>query len=152
MSRRFILALAAGGVVAGLLDLWAAALINGVTLDVIMRAVARGLLGAEAMQGGTSTAVLGLVLHVLMSLLIAAIYGAATLPLPVLLRRWVLFGVLFGLGVFVVMNYVVVPLSAIGRPPAFHSLAFALQHVLAMVGFGLIIAYAAHRGARPARR
>jgi hypothetical protein len=151
MLKRVVIAAVIAGAVAGLLDIGAAALINGLGLDVIMRAIARGVLGPAAMKGGTNAAILGLVLQVLMGILIALIYGLASLRLPILARRWITFGLAYGVGIFFVMNYVVVPLSAVGMVPQFKTLAFAGQHMAAMLGFGLICAFAAHR-AMVARR
>jgi hypothetical protein len=44
--------------------------------------------------------------------------------------------------VFVVMNYVVVPLSEIGRMPQFTAWTFA-ENLAAMLGFGLLVAFLA---------
>jgi hypothetical protein len=147
MTRKLLIALVVGGALAGLADIAMAAIINHVGLDVIMRAIARGLLGGPAMQGGLPVAILGLFLQVAMSVLIALIYGAASLRLPVLTRRWVTSGLAYGVVVFVVMNWVVVPLSAIHALPRFKSLLHAGENLLAMFVFALIIAFFAHRGA-----
>lgn len=152
MTRRLLLALIIGGALAGLADIAMAAIINRVGLDVIMRAIARGLLGRPAMQGGLPATILGLILQVAMSVLIALIYGLASLRLPVLTRRWAIGGLAYGVVVFVVMNWVVVPLSAIHALPRFKSLLYAAENLAAMFVFALIIAWFAHRGAGgPAR-
>jgi uncharacterized membrane protein YagU involved in acid resistance len=91
---------------------------------------------------------LGLVPQWAMSILIAAIYSFAASMWPVLARRWVLWGTLYGVVVFIVMNYVVVPLSAVHRIPHFTARMFA-ENMLAMLLFGLIVAYFA-RNARGA--
>ena len=61
--------------------------------------------------------------------------------------RWVPGGIAYGGVVFVVMNYAVVPLSAWRRLPDFTAV-LAVQNLLAMVLFGLIVAFFAkrHRG------
>jgi uncharacterized membrane protein (DUF485 family) len=132
------------GLVAGTIDLAAAAAINGVGFGVILRAVASGLLGPAAFGGGTSVAVLGLILQWAMSIVIAGIYAMAAVRLQALIRRWIIAGVVYGVIVFFVMNYVVVPLSAIGHIPHFRSLSFVLN-LLAMLLFGLIIASITNR-------
>src|SRR5690606_38395605 len=98
-----------GGFVAGSLDILAAALINRVDPLITMRAIASGLLGRAAYQGGLPVARLGLLLQWAMSLLIAAIFVFAAGRLAWLGRRWVAAGLLYGVAVFVVMEYVVVP-------------------------------------------
>jgi xanthine/uracil permease len=85
-----------------------------------------------------------LVLQELMGILIAAVFVTATYYLPALRRRWVLAGLAYGVVIFFVMNYVVVPLSAWRRMPHFTPVKFA-ANLLAMLLFGLIVAYFARR-------
>ncbi|KAA0070567.1 hypothetical protein [Rhodanobacter sp. T12-5] len=132
-----------GGFVAGSLDVLAAALINRINPLIILRAIASGLLGREAFQGGMPVAWLGLGLQWAMSLLIAAIFVLAARRMSWLTRRWIAAGVLYGAVVFVVMEYVVVPRSAAGKP---HFTALSLaENLLAMFVFGLIVAFFARR-------
>ncbi|MBN9318559.1 MAG: hypothetical protein BGN86_03270 [Caulobacterales bacterium 68-7] len=147
MVRRLLVATALGGAVAGLLDIAMAAAIYQAPLDVIMRSIARGALGSAAMQGGMSATLLGLGLQVLMGALIGVIYGAASIRLPILRRHWVGFGVLYGIAVFVVMNWVVVPLSAVHAQPKFTPMLAALN-IAAMIVFALVISASARRGAK----
>ena len=147
MVRRLLIATALGGAVAGLLDIAMAAAIYQTSLDVIMRSIARGLIGREAMQGGMSATLLGLGLQVLMGALIGVIYGAASLRAPILRRHWIGFGVLYGLVVFVVMNWVVVPLSAVHAQPKF-TLTVAALNIAAMIVFALVISASARRVAK----
>jgi uncharacterized membrane protein YagU involved in acid resistance len=132
-----------GGFIAGTIDIGAAALINRISPLVILRAIASGLLGREAFAGGMPVAWLGLGLQWAMSLLIAAIFVLAARRMSWLTRRWIGAGVLYGAVVFVVMEYVVVPLSAAGKP---HFTALSLaENLLAMFVFGLIVAFFARR-------
>ena len=143
-----IVAILLGGTVAGLVDIGAASAINGF-LDpiVICHAIASGVIGpAAAKAGGMQTALLGLVLQVAMSLIIATIYNFGASMLPVLRRQWLPAGLAFGVGVFFVMEFAVVPLSAIGHFPKFTLQSFALN-MAAMLLFGVIIAWFA-RGER----
>lgn len=133
-----------GGFVAGTIDIGAASLINGISPFVILRAIASGLLGKAAFQGGMPVSLLGLGLQWAMSLLIAAIFVFATRPLAWLKRRWVMAGVLYGAVVFGVMEYVVVPLSAAWPKPHFTTQSF-IENLLAMLLFGLIVAFFARR-------
>jgi uncharacterized membrane protein YagU involved in acid resistance len=137
------LAVLYGGFVAGSLDVLAAALINRINPLIILLAIASGLLGREAFQGGMPVAWLGLGLQWAMSLLIAAIFVLAARRMSWLTRHWIGAGVLYGAVVFVVMEYVVVPLSAAGKP---HFTALSLaENLLAMFVFGLIVAFFARR-------
>ena len=137
-----IVAILLGGTIAGLVDIGAASAINGFVDPLrILRFIAGGLIGLPAAKaGGTETAALGLALQIAMSLIIATIYGIGATFLPVLRRQWLPAGLAFGVGVFAVMTYVVVPLSAIGggMPPFTQKQALNL---LAMLLFGTIIAW-----------
>jgi hypothetical protein len=127
-----------GGVIAGTIDIGAASLINWVNPLIICKAVASGLLGRASFHAGASSMALGLLLQWLMSVLIAACCIFAGRWLPILRKRWIEGGLAFGFITFFVMNYVVVPLSAVGHAPHFGIRTF-LENMLAMLLFGVII-------------
>ena len=81
---------------------------------------------------------------VAMSIVIAAIYGLVSLWLPLLATMWIAAGLAYGVGIFVVMTYVVIPLSAAPSRPL-PGMSKIGKDLLAMLGFGLIIAYTVHR-------
>lgn len=128
------------GLVAGIIDIGAAALINHVGPALILQAIASGVIGIKSYAGGAATILLGLALQLAMSIVIAGIYALAATRLAWLRSRAVLAGLAFGVGVFVVMNMVVVPLSAFGPKPAHVTLMFLALNLLAMLGFGVIVA------------
>jgi hypothetical protein len=142
-------AIALGGLTAGTLDIAAAALINDRNPVFILHAIAGGILGTASFSGGAGTAILGLFLQWAISLAIAAIYVIASRPLPVLCRLWPAGSAAYGVAIFLVMNYVVVPLSAYGRFPHFTAVK-AVENLLAMLLFGLIVAFFARRGSATA--
>lgn len=131
---------------AGTLDIGAAILTNPqVPAQVVLQSVAGGWLGSAAYRGGWPTAWLGLASHFGIMLVIAAIYMVAAARVPALRRWWIGAGVVFGVAVWLVMAFVVVPLSASTLPgPA--DLTAALKpltiHILAV---GLPIAWIARR-------
>lgn len=129
-----------GGFVAGTIDIGAASVINWLSPVIIMQAIASGALGKASFQGGVYSAALGVVLQWAMSLLIAAIYVLAATRIPRLGRQWVAGGLLYGVVVYFVMTYVVVPLSAAGFSHGFHLRSF-IENMLAMLLFGLIVAF-----------
>jgi len=133
-----------GGLVAGTVDIGAATLINCVNPLIILQAIASGLLGRAAFQGGAGVMLLGLVLQWAMSILIAAFFSFAANRWPVLARRWILWGTLYGVVVFIVMNYLVVPLSAASHKWT-HPLSWFVENGLAMLVFGWIVAFTANR-------
>lgn len=128
-----------GGLVAGTLDIGAATLISGASPVVILKYIAAGLLGKQAMAGGADIAALGMVLQWAMSILIAAIFVLAVGRRVAATRQWPVWGVAYGVVVFAVMNYVVVPLSALHKVPHFTTFSF-IANLAAMLLFGWIIA------------
>jgi hypothetical protein len=78
----------------------------------ILQSIASGVMGRAAYQGGAPAAFLGLLLHFFIAFGIAATYYAATRLLPWLNRHPWLYGPLYGVIVYVVMNHIVVPMSA----------------------------------------
>jgi uncharacterized membrane protein YagU involved in acid resistance len=144
LSRGTLTAILLGGIVAGTIDIGAACLISGRSLTFILHTIAGGLLAKRAYSGGTATALLGLVLQEVMGIIIAAIYVIAAGALGVLKRRWLLMGPAYGVVIFFVMNYVVLPLSAWKVVPQFTTQKF-FENMAAMLLFGLIVAYFARR-------
>jgi uncharacterized membrane protein len=99
----------------GVLDLLDALVffgLRGVPPIRIPQSIASGLLGAAAYRGGAATAALGTLLHFLIAFAIVAVYHLASRRWPSLARRPWLWGPLYGLAVYLVMNLAVVPLSA----------------------------------------
>lgn len=138
LVRRIVI----GGLAAGTIDICAPCLIYSVGPAAVLQSISIGLIGESAKHGGAAVVLLGLGLQWLMSLLIASIYCVAALRLPFLLKKPMTWGLFYGAGIFVVMNYVVVPLSAIGHAPRFTPLHFVLN-LLAMLVFGWIVAFSA---------
>ncbi len=109
-------AILAAGITAGVFDLTAACVTWGVRTGArpprIMQSIASGLLGRNAYSDGWKSAVLGLILHFLIALAAAAVFYLASRKMSWLTLRPFISGTLYGLAVYVVMNHVVVPLSA----------------------------------------
>jgi uncharacterized membrane protein YagU involved in acid resistance len=113
-------ALVVGGLAVGVLDALDALLFFGlreVSPARLFQGIAAGLLGRPAFEGGMATALLGVVIHFLIAFAVVATYHlAAGRWRRLAVQPWV-FGPLYGLAVFAVMNLVVIPLSAIGARP-----------------------------------
>ena len=113
----------------------------------VFQAIASGLLGRQAFAGGPATAALGLALHFFIAFGIVATFLAASRRIPALVRAPVISGLLYGLAVYVVMNHVVVPLSA-AATGSFSWPVFVNGVLIHMFGVGLPSSLAA-RAARP---
>jgi hypothetical protein len=140
-----IFAIFAGGGIAATLDLSYAIVYSsfrGVPAVRVMQSVASGLIGQPAYDGGAGTAVLGVCLHYLMAFLIAAIFYVASRRLSFMTKRAVISGLVYGTCVYVVMNFVVLPLSAFPTPMTYTPVRVAINVVAHMILFGLPIALA----------
>lgn len=145
--------IALGGIIIGLLHLIVqVGIVFGLLLKIpyisSLQFVASGAMGNAAYTGGLATALLGLVLELLMTIIIAGIFiiGANRIPL---LRQHVIPGsLLYGFGVFIVMNFIVLPLSAappLPAPPMWLFIEMILEHIL-LVGLplGLLVRWNAN--------
>jgi len=120
----------------------------GVKPSRILQSVASGLLGRAAYDGGTRTAALGLGLHFLIAFIITAIYFTVASKQAWLTRRPLVTGVLYGFVVYVVMNLVVIPLSAIGTRPHPATITMITGVLVHMFFIGVPIASGARRAFR----
>ncbi len=116
MIRKVLLAT----VVAATLDMVANFLLwglwKGISPQRICQAVATGLFGKASFDGGLVTAAAGLVAELVIVFFMAVGYLILIRVVPWARKHWGWGAVGYGLFLYVAMNYVVVPLSAAGRP------------------------------------
>jgi Na+/alanine symporter len=145
VKRNALLAIAVGGGVAGTLDLLQACILFGWNIPL---AIAGGLLGRQAFQGGAGTYVLGVLLHFFIACSAAAVYYAASRKLSFMTEHPLVCGLFFGAAVEEVMNLVVLPLSALHArgPYKLHDLILGL--LVHMVVVGLPISFSVRRFAK----
>jgi uncharacterized membrane protein YagU involved in acid resistance len=130
-----------GGLVVGVLDILDAitfsAIRSGTRPATVLQSVAAGLLGREAaFNGGAKTAALGLALHFLNATLFAIAYYFISRFFPAINRHAIIAGLLYGVAAHLVMQYIVLPNSALGprtRPAPF------IVHVNGYVGHALLV-------------
>lgn len=153
MSKAATILLA--GLVAGALDILAAFASytsQGATVEGILKYIAAGLIGASALKGGTEMAALGLLCHFVLTTGMSAVYLGAALKLRMLVERPWLWGSLFGVATWVVMVYVVVPLSGAPGwklPQGWNIVAGLLAHIFYV---GVPIAHITRHGLHGSRR
>jgi uncharacterized membrane protein YagU involved in acid resistance len=147
-----LLAILSGGGIAATLDIVYAIVYSWIRANVppiaILQSVASGLLGQSAYEGGVATAALGLVCHYAIALVIASVFWLASRRLGFMTRHAVASGLAFGVCVYLVMNFVVIPLSAFPTPMTYTPVRVAINVVAHMVLFGLPIALAARAASR----
>jgi uncharacterized membrane protein YagU involved in acid resistance len=142
-ERRYTLrAIFWAGLLCGIMDITAAFVTwypRGITPKRILQGVASGLLGRSSFQGGWRTAALGLAFHFLVAFSAATVFYLASRKLTFLVRRPVLSGIAYGVAVYLVMYWVVMPLSNYRRGPfsVFNTVVAIVTH---MVCVGLPIA------------
>ncbi|MBY0507655.1 MAG: hypothetical protein K2X03_27320 [Bryobacteraceae bacterium] len=143
-------AILTGALLAGVLDL-ADALVffsnRGARPVRILQSIASGVQGVSAYRGGVSSAVLGIALHFGVALVAALGYAILCRNVRWVKRNLVQGGLLYGLGFYLFMNLVVLPLSAFPGhiwPPVVTSVFLngVLAHLFLV---GLPIAWAARR-------
>lgn len=141
-KKSAILAIAVGGMVAGTLDLLQACILFGWDIPL---AIAAGLLGRQAFQGGAGTYILGVFLHFFIACSAASVYYAASRKLRFLTEHPLVCGLFFGGAVEQVMNLVVLPLSALHArgPYNLHDLILGL--LVHMIVIGLPISLSVRR-------
>jgi hypothetical protein len=140
-----VLAIAVGGLVAGTLDLGQALVLFGTTIPL---AVAGGLLGPQAFQGGTATYVLGVCLHFFIALSAAATYFAASRILRFLTQYALICGLFFGAAVDLFMRLIVLPLSALHARGPYEYRDLVQGLLVHMVVIGLPISFSVRQFAK----
>jgi hypothetical protein len=131
---------AIAGAVAGAIDLafnTVKAVSDGTSVLRPWKGVAAALLGKDAViQGGDAMAMVGLGLHFLITIGAAAIYYLVAKRWGWLVRHAFLSGLVFGTLFFLALNYVILPLTFIGRPlyVGGQTIAIALPSHIIMIG------------------
>ena len=113
----------------------------GATPAQVFQGIAAGALGARAaFHGGAAAAALGVAVHLLVSIVAAGLYARAAVQWPTLARRPLIWGPLYGVACYGVMNLVVIPLSRIGFTPPRSFALWSASFAVHLFFFGLPIA------------
>jgi hypothetical protein len=148
------------GLVAGTLDITENIIFNlfrHITPKMIFQYIASGLIGIDAAIAlGMASVLLGVAIHYFIALSWTALYYAASRKLRVLIRRPAISGILYGGFVYVVMNFVVLPLTRVPPRRAAMTIPSRVSGVLALlfcIGLtvALLFARADQAGRAPVR-
>lgn len=137
------------GVAGGAVDFVYACVVGalkGRSVMQVWQGVASGWLGKAAGDGGWASSSLGMITHFGIATVMAATYALAAGRLPVLYRRPLLCGVLYGLVLYAVMYGIVLP-ARFGRPYQWQGL-LSLTDIASHVGTALVMALVLSRGRR----
>lgn len=126
-----------GGILAGILDITQAFIgfgFLGAKPFRILQHIAGGAFGSRSMQMGWTSAILGLVFHFAIAFTAAVVYYLASRRLRVMVEHAVVCGLIYGELVFLVMYFVVLPLTPLG--PAQFSIA---TYITGPIGHTLLV-------------
>ena len=107
-------AILAAGLAVGVLDISSAFVIwwqRGVGARRGLQGIAAGLLGTHSYDGGLGTASLGLALHFFVAFVVVSVFYLASRKIEFLTIHPVVSGVLYGIGVYIVMYWFVLPMA-----------------------------------------
>lgn len=135
----------AGGLIAGTLDMTAALILYG---WAVPRAIAAALLGRHALEGGVGVWVLGILLHYSVAFSAAAVYCFASLRLDFMKRHFVVCGMFYGIAVYLVMNFIVLPVSALHSAGPYKLYVLIQGLLIHMLIIGLPIAFSLRKFSR----
>ncbi|HEY1580636.1 MAG TPA: hypothetical protein VGF82_26530 [Terracidiphilus sp.] len=108
-KTNLVLPILVGGFVAGLLDMTSAYISFGRYMPI---GIAGALVGPAARHLSAGQYILGLAIHYLIAFSAATAYCLASRKLPFLRDNFFVCGIFFGIGFFLFMQLVVLPLSA----------------------------------------
>jgi hypothetical protein len=141
-------ALLALALVFGTLDIVDAMCFWGLSMDVgpihIFQGIASGLLGSAAYHGGIATAVLGAAIQYCAFFCMLGIYYLILMNLPALARRPYTYGLLYGLAAYIVVHYLILPMSLYHVVAGFYLAGFINTIVAQTVFVGIACAFLAH--------
>jgi hypothetical protein len=109
--------IALGGLIIGTADAiiyhwFVSSVLGGYPLTSVYQYIASGALGQSAFAGGIATALLGVLIHFFVAFVVAGVFIVSASRISLLRRYAVVGSLLYGIGVFIVMNMIVTPLSA----------------------------------------
>lgn len=137
------------GFLVGILDATAAMVHsyfwNNVTPDIVWKYVASGALGREAFTGGAGTVVLGLFFHFLIAFIFTVTFFFLYPKLKPYAPNIIITGILWGIVVWLIMTWIVSPLSNVPPRRAFDIVRALPQIGIHMFLVGLPMALVIHR-------
>ncbi len=132
------------GLIIGCLDAVAASLqaymMRGATPDKVFTFVASGAFGQRAYEGGSLMTLIGLAFHFIVAISWTFIFYTAYPKLTILRSNKIVAGIAFGIFIWLVMNFVVIPLSLIGLRP-FNTTSAIIQIFIHLLVIGVPISY-----------
>jgi len=118
-STKLLTAIAWAGLLAGSLDIIAACSLfsiqSGRDPSIVLRFIASGAVGLRALTGGWTMSLLGLFFHFVIAYCWTTLFFLVYPLLPKL--NWIVSGVAFGIIIWLIMNFAVLPLTKVMQRP-----------------------------------
>jgi hypothetical protein len=143
LSRGIFVAVA----ISGTLDILSAFAFNGmkgVGPGPVLRYVASGPFGDSMRDGGSAAAVIGLGVHYALIAIMASLFFLVASRVDLIRRQWVLAGTFYGILIYLIMYWIVVP-TRFGTVPKTDLWSVGNALFSHIVCFGLPMAYIASR-------
>jgi hypothetical protein len=141
------------GLVAGTLDITENIIFNhfrGVTMKMIFQYIASGLIGMKSFSLGAESVALGVAIHYAIAMTWTVIFYFLSRKLIFLTRHAAISGLVYGGVVYIIMNFVVLPLTAVPHSAKAMTLASRVSGVLALLFcIGLTISLLTQKYAPP---
>jgi len=124
------------GLVAGTLDIAENIIFNhfrGVTMKMIFQYIASGLIGMKSFSLGAESLALGVVIHYAIAMTWTVVFYLLSRKLMILTRQAAISGIVYGGVVYVIMNFIVLPLTSVPHAPRAMTVASRVSGVLALL-------------------
>jgi uncharacterized membrane protein YagU involved in acid resistance len=137
------------GIVAGTLDAIAGVIVYFIWFKFnpfqVLQFIASGVHGPSAINSGIPMIFAGMIYHYFIAFVVAAIYYFAYPKISLLREYKIIAGLIFGLGIWLIMNLIILPNSNIPKTPFDGGLATAgiIWHML-LVGLPIALITAKH--------
>jgi len=138
------------GLVAGILDGSAASIqfminTSGKSPAIVFKYISSALIGKEAMAGGAGMVILGILLHMLIATIFAAIFFFLYKNVHWISKNIFVSGIIYGILVWVAMSRVVIPLSKLTSPKSFDITKAFMATLILIFCIGIPIALITHK-------
>ena len=109
--------------------------LRGIAPKIVFQSIASGLIGMQAFRGGLPSIALGVAIHYTIALIWTGVFYAASRKFPILSRRPVVSGLVYGGAIYLFMNFIVLPLTGVPHPRSAITIASRVNGVLALLFF-----------------
>jgi uncharacterized membrane protein YagU involved in acid resistance len=146
MKKSIATSIIKAGLLAGFLDIIAACTLfsirSGNDPMIVLRFIASGALGPDAMNGGWESNLLGLLFHFIIAFGWTILFFLLYPKLSGI--NWITLGLLYGVVVWLLMNLLILPMTKIAQRPFDLSQAI-IGTLILMIAIGLPISYVCSR-------